>query len=372
MGRTWTSTLVALACLLAFGAQSAGAQVMHWARQTPSEVQGTGNVTLIDAGNASGYGLTSSGAVLAWGSGKYGALGIGSTKNFEMAVPVQLPAGVKAVALGEAERSGMAVTSTGHLFSWGMNKHGDLCLGEEGENETKITMPQEVPGVTNAVAVQGAKNHVLIVLASGLVETCGWGPEGQLGLGKGVKEVTTPTLIPGLEHIVEVSAGPNVSAARNSSGELFVFGSNQEGQVGQVKMVHQLYVPTLLKLPVSGPVTSVSVGGANPLAHTEALVGGVPYCWGSDLSGDCGDGSEAPKYAPTLAWELASLGPLKSVIAAARSTMALTEEDELYALGEEGELGTLTDEASLLPQLIEGEVAEISGTATDHMYRPSS
>ncbi len=367
MGRTWTSTLLALVFLLAVSAQGAGAQVMHWTRQTPSEVEGTENVTRIDAGNANGYGLTSSGAVLAWGSGKYGALGVGSTKSFATAVPVGLPAGVEAVSLGEAERSGFAVTSTGSLFSWGMNKHGDLCLGEEGENEKKITMPTEVPGVTNAVAVQGAKNHVLIVLANGLVETCGWGPEGQLGLGKSVREVTTPRLIPGLEQIVEVSAGPEVSAARNSSGELFLFGSNQEGQVAQVKSMHQLYVPTLLKLP--GPVSSVSVGGADALAHTEVLIGGVAYCWGSDLAADCGDGSEAPKYAPTLAGELASLEPLKSVIATARSTMALTEGGELYVLGDE--LGTRSGAASLLPQLIEDGVEEISGTAQDHMYRSS-
>jgi alpha-tubulin suppressor-like RCC1 family protein len=369
MQRPSITMLLVMVSILAVDVSTSAAQVMRWGgeHELPVEVEGTANVVRIDAGNASGYALTSLGSVLSWGNGKYGALGAGSSKSFESAIQVRLPAGVKTVSLGEAERSGFAVTSTGHVFAWGMNKHGDLCLGEEGENETKVTMPQEVPGVTNAVAVQGAKNHVLIVLANGTVETCGWGPEGQLGLGKGVREVTSPTPVPGLEHIVEVSAGPQASAARTTSGELFVFGSNQEGQVAQVKSTHQLYTPTRLRLP--GPVTSVSVGGGTPLSHTEVLIGGVPYCWGSDVAGECGDGSEEPNYTPVVASELAMLGPLRAVIAAGLSTIALTKEGNVYTVGEEGELGIEGGEPSLSPQFVEGGVVEISGTAHDHLDR---
>jgi len=355
---------------LSLAAQSGAAQVMRWGGrvEVPVEVPGSESIVQVDAGNANGYGVTSSGSVLAWGRGIDGALGRGSRKSSNAAVRVQLPAGVQVVSLGEAERSGFAVTSTGHVFDWGMNKHGDLCLGgAEGEEAeaAAVTTPREVPGVSEAVAVQGAKNHVLILLANGTVETCGWGPKGQLGLGKSISEVTSPQLVPGLSHVVEVSAGPQVSAARTASGEVLVFGSNIEGQVGMGGSSAPVFTPTRLALP--GPASSISVGGGSPLAHTEALVNGVPYCWGSDLAGECGDGTERQKDVPTVASALATLGPLRSVKAAGLSTMALTASGDVYTVGGEGELGIPSGAASFLPQFVEGGVSEISATAEDHL-----
>ena len=80
MQRPFIATTLALLSMLAFDASVSAAQVMRWGgeHELPTEVEGTGEVTRIDAGNASGYALTSSGSVLAWGNGKYGALGAGS------------------------------------------------------------------------------------------------------------------------------------------------------------------------------------------------------------------------------------------------------------------------------------------------------
>ena len=366
--RAWLIGMAAVAAALAGGVAVASAQVFHWGDglEAPAEVPGTASAKHIDAGNASGYALTGSGTVLAWGRGAFGALGDGSVKNSSTALGVHLPVGVQAVSLGEAERSGFAVTSTGHVFAWGMDKHGDLCLGPEQEEAT-VSRPQEIPGLTGAVAVQGAKNHVLILLSNGTVDTCGWGPEGQLGLGKGVKEVTRPRPVPGLERIVQVSAGPTVSDARTASGEVFVFGSNREGQAGLGAEVKRVYEPT--RLPLPGAASSISVGGADPMAHTMALVEGVPYCWGNDEEGECGDGSEESKLTPAVATALTGLGPLAAVVATGATTMALTEGGDLYSVGFEQELGVPGGGSPFMAQFVEGGVVEISGTAQNHLDR---
>ncbi|MGH9919790.1 MAG: RCC1 domain-containing protein, partial [Nitrososphaerales archaeon] len=208
----------------------AAASVYHWGLGTvsPKGVPGLGEPTLIDAGNADGYAITSSGAVKAWGSGKDGALGDGKLGRSEAPVTVGLPSGVQAVSLGEAERSGFAVTSTGTVYDWGDNKNGDLCQGIEQSN---LRSPEQISGLTGVVAVQGAEHNVIFLLADGQVKVCGWNNKGQIGLGeKG--EVGAPTLVPGLSHVVEISAGPKVSTVRLEDGEVLTTGSNVHGQLG--------------------------------------------------------------------------------------------------------------------------------------------
>ncbi|HLM86461.1 MAG TPA: hypothetical protein VK272_09790 [Solirubrobacteraceae bacterium] len=330
-----------------------------------TEVLGLENVTQIDAGNADGYAIESDGSVHAWGSGAFGALGNNTLRRSDKAVKVSLPAGVKAVSLGEAERSGFAVTSTGNVYAWGMNKHGDLCLGEEQEIEIRV--PQEIPGLSNAIAVQGAKNHILILLANGTVDVCGHGSEGELGLGPATREVDTPTPVPGVEHVVELSAGPLTSAVRTASGEVLEFGSNREGEEGLGTRVIKTFTPTHLPLP--GAASSISVGGdGGTNEHSEALVEGVPYGWGFDEAGEIADGSTLSKFTPVVASELTTLS-LASLKASGHSTVALTNEGTAYALGATGELGNGNGQPSLTPLPVATEVTEISATAHDQIAR---
>ncbi|MGD1055831.1 MAG: hypothetical protein ABR992_00300 [Solirubrobacteraceae bacterium] len=97
-------TLVCIACLVP---ANACASVYRWGLgiETATLVHGLNDPILIDAGNANGYAIEASGAVKAWGSPQDGALGNGTTSGTEAAVTVDLPPDVKAVSLGEAERS---------------------------------------------------------------------------------------------------------------------------------------------------------------------------------------------------------------------------------------------------------------------------
>jgi alpha-tubulin suppressor-like RCC1 family protein len=349
---------------------TSSAQVDHWGlgTATPTPVENVNNPILVDAGNADGFAIEANGTVKAWGPNRYGDLGDGSMKNppGNGAVTVDLPEGVKAVSLGESERSGYAVTSTGEVYDWGDNQNGDLC---QGEQEANLATPEKIAGLTEVVAAQGAEHHVLFLLADGQVKVCGWNNEGQDGLGPAVSEARTPMLLTGVSHIVEMSASPKGSTLLNASGEVFVFGSNRGGQDGLGKTVKQATEPTHLQLP--GRASEVSNGGGTPESHTLVLVEGVPYGWGLDELGQIGDDSTTNKFTPVVASELVSYG-FTTLKAASRSSCGITAGTAVYCWGENGtgELGTpQAGDESLTPQLADTAALELSATAQNVVDR---
>lgn len=366
MSKTAAGLLVSSAVLWLAAAPAALGSVFRWGndgagtiyRPAPSEIKNIAEAVAIDASNASSYALMPNGRVWAQGSHQDGALGDdNAVKTAEAAVEVELPPGAQASAIGEAEHAGYAIVE-GHLWSWGNNEAGVACLGS---SLTSAPVPTEVPGITNAVEVQGAALHVLIRLANGTVDVCG---THGIGLGATAK-VTEPTPIPGLTHIVQVSAGEHTSGVRTASGEVLTFGENSVGQLGDGNTKNS-DKPVHVQLP--GPASWLSVGGSDENGHCEALVNGVPYGWGWDESGEVGDGSEADKLMPVVDSRLMGM-EIESLVASGFSTLALTQSGELYSLGVGEEIGTLTGESSLMPIPIASGVVEISGTAHNQLMR---
>jgi alpha-tubulin suppressor-like RCC1 family protein len=361
-------------CLWLLFAGTASAKVHRWGSEGPQSEQSTPlaiagteeSPTLIDASNRSGYALEANGSVLAWGIGDEGELGDGSRgKSFDTAVRVDFPAGVKIVAIGEARASGFAIDSTGQGWSWGQGGDGSSCNGLE-ETDT----PAKVPGVTDAVAVQGGEQHVLWLLANGTVVGCGNNVDGQLGLPSSTREASTPQQVAGLSNVVEISAGQLQSLARTASGKVYAFGSNAQGQLCASKSVKKLYTPT--EVPLPGPASDIS-GGGNHLSDgtTLMMVEGVPYGCGDDESGQIGDGQTATKYAPTVAGELLTLG-LTRVVSAGEASMGLSSSGEVYTWGSavSGALGDGSETGfSLSPLAIDSGAVEISGTAWNMLDR---
>jgi alpha-tubulin suppressor-like RCC1 family protein len=373
------ATLVVAACLLAAdvcvtatASAATGTQVKQWGLAepegylwAPAAVPGLEEVVVIDAGNGSRYALEADGAVMAWGRGAGGDLGDGSKRSSAVPVRVAFPAGVKIVALGEAEFEAYAIDSTGQGWAWGSGDGGSLCLGQE----RKIDVPREVPGMTQAIAVQGGEHHVLWLLKNGTVEACGINAAGQLGVGRDIAETSTPLAVPGLSGVVEISAGNKSSAARTSSGAVYMWGSNLNGQIGIGSSANRVYTPS--RVPLPGPASEISAGGDFAVnSHTVALVNGVPYGWGADQAGQVGDEEAVNKASPVLATAWSGLD-LKQIVAGGESTFGLTAGGEVYGVGsdEMGVLGAGFGGYSLAPVLVDTGAAEVSATAGDGMDR---
>jgi alpha-tubulin suppressor-like RCC1 family protein len=362
-------------CLFALIATNASAAVMRWgydgkttASARPLTVRGlpAEAPVEVDAGNVTGFALYANGSEYAWGSGAEGQIGDGGANERDgkdAAVKVEFPAGVKIVAIGEARNSGYAVDSTGQGWGW-----GELGANQGCEAAPKAKLPEKIPGITDAVKVQGGQAHTLWILANGHVVGCGNSREGELGF-KG--EAVAPTEIPGLSGVVEVSAGTFFSLARTASGQVYGMGRNEEGQLCLPESVEKALKPVKLDLP--GAASEISGGGNNVEAdgHSMFLVEGVPYGCGADEQGELGDGQTSAKFAPTVASKVALLG-LTQVVTGAQASAGISKAGEVYTWGSAGKgaLGNGEEEGfSLTPFALEAGGVQLSATSWNMLVR---
>lgn len=342
----------------------AGGSVMRWgsfglgtAAPVPTPVAGLSGVKAVLASNASSYALEANGTVWAWGNNRLGELGeeIPGSPFAAVEVPLPLPSGVTATAIGQAEFVGVAIDSTGHAWAWGLSGPS-ACMGQfRGYNMA----PTEIPGISEAVQVVGGEHHTVWLLANGTVETCGDNNAGQLGVA-GISSSGSPVHVPGLTEVVEVSSAERTSCALTRSGAVYVWGANSDGQVGNGE--ESASVSTPYHVPLPGPASQVSCGGNIPTDDfTLALVGGQVYGWGADQAGQLGEnGNEAKELHP-----VATGLHFAQIAAGGATSFGLSATGQLYAWGSnfESSLGTGGTRSSTTPRLIDEGVEQVWATA---------
>ncbi len=361
MKRMSLTAVVAFLCVVP---AASAATVSHWGsylngeeglQPTPLSVSGLSDVVAVDASNSSGYALEGNGTVWAWGNGEYGQLGDGSTGS-SLTVPVQVKLPPHIVAIGEAKNEGMAIDSSGQAWVWGENGSGSLCVRGK-----MLSTPVKVAGLSKVVQAQGGEEHTLWISAAGAVLTCGRNSWGELGLGEGVEVTRTPTAVPGLSSIVEVSVGERTSAALDARGRVFMWGDNVHGAIGVGSSAPTIWTPTYVALPEAA--SSISTGG--DLEDNGSSFAILPheavYGWGYDNHGQVGDRSSADKLSPV------NTGlHFKSVVAGGVFSLGLDSEGNVFSWGAGfgGSLGVAPHRGpAFTPLLVESGVSAISATA---------
>lgn len=359
--------LALLAVWLALPVAGASAQPDRWGEYinpitTPTAVAGVENVTRVQSGNSSGMVLESNGTVHDFGHGEKGQMGNGKEVGSETAVEAKFPETVAIVTIGEGEGADFAIDSTGRLWGWGSGADDLLC------GKPSSDVPQLL-GVSEAAEVKGGAHHVLVRLTDGKVLGCGEDKYGQLGFPKGSKDIETPTEIPGLSGIVQVTAGDLSSCVLTATGKVYCMGLNNHGQDGSGKATKELFVPTEVKLP--GPASYISEGGDRSEDGSGlALVEGIVYAWGTDTCGQLGDDATTNRLAPVVASELAGYGITQAVEGGAEM-VAVNEAGNVYTLGcgEGYALGNGSEANSFGPLLTDGGRVEVSATAKEALDR---
>ena len=174
----------------------------------------------------------------------------------------------------------LALDSGGKLYAWGLNDSGVLGNGTEAGSSTpvEVTMPQ---GVT-FVAISAGYNHAMALSSDGEVYTWGSDNNGQLGNGDASSEnVTVPTKITvdATKKVVAIAAGYSFSLALLSDGSVYSWGLNDKGQLGTEKSMTPTTTPTVI---AGLQVTAIAAGENNAAAIGHD---GLIWAWGGNNGG---------------------------------------------------------------------------------------
>ncbi len=288
------------------------------------------------------------GAFYDWGDNDAGQLGVGTTGPKHDAAtpePAQLPPGTLAISGAAGQSDTLAVTTDGAVYAWGFNNYGELGDGD--------ALPQNVPVKTHlptgvsAVAAAAGYKQMLALTSAGTVYGWGFNANGQLGIGSTKKNVfvPVPVRIPSGVTVTAIAAGKYHSLVATSSGLVYAFGLDSNGQLGD-NSTQQESLPVIAAVPNDAHVADVAAGDAHSLALTSSAV----YAWGANSFGQLGDGNTAQSNVPVLV-QLPS-GAIPTAIAAGENySMALTSTGTIYAWGDnaDGNLGNGTTINSDVP-----------------------
>jgi alpha-tubulin suppressor-like RCC1 family protein len=302
--------------------------------------------------------VTSAGAVLCWGLNEYGQLGNGTTTNSATPVPVTgLSSGVVAITAGS--ESTCALTNAGAVWCWGHNATGQLGNG----TLTQSSVPVEVLGsassapLSGVVSIAAGQDHTCAVTSAGAALCWGDNSEGELGNGTG-NGSNIPVAVSGLSSgVASISAGSSFTCALTTAGAALCWGQGSSGQLGNGNLTNSASPTVVLDATGNAPlggVEAISAGFENACALT---IGGTALCWGANDRGQLGDGSNSSLSSVPLQ-VLASSGqlPLNGVAAVTGGlddSCALTTAGTALCWGSNGsgELGngSTTDASTPVP-----------------------
>ncbi|XP_055518566.1 RCC1 domain-containing protein 1 isoform X1 [Leucoraja erinacea] len=172
------------------------------------------------------------------------------------------------------------------LYSWGSGRHGQLGHGSV-EDEAEPRVVEALHGLAMAEIAAGTW-HSICTNASGDVYVWGWNESGQLGL---------PTkLQSGEEHQqLSLQTGPSGEGAEICSPALKEAG---EGNIGNVNVFISIQAfPALLDFPGELEMCKVSCGSRHTAAVTRC---GKLYTWGWGNYGQLGHGQTDSSDVPRL------------------------------------------------------------------------
>ncbi|KAJ6353732.1 hypothetical protein OIU76_002702 [Salix suchowensis] len=318
-----------------------------WPKLINSSSFHTSNLKSISCGGAHTLFLTETGRVYATGLNDFGQIGISDSTTYCME-PLEV-SGLKKeiVQISAGYHHSCAITVDGELYTWGKNSNGQLGLGKKAENVVPVPTKVECLSGINIKMVALASEHSIAVTDGGQALSWGGGGSGRLGHGhqssllgffRSSSEYT-PRHIKKLEgvKVKNIAAGLLHSACIDENGSVYIFGEKAVDKLA-FGNANSTTTPSMIgKLPYS---QEVACGGYHTCVITSS---GELYTWGSNENGCLGNGSTDVLHIPKRVEGPFLRSTVEKVSCGWKHTAAISEGN-VFTWGWGGSHGTFSED----------------------------
>lgn len=290
--------------------------------------------TQIAAGAYHTVSIRDDGTVWVWGDNSFGQLGDGSTTQSSAPVQVTTLSGMPVTAVEAGAYHTVALRKDGTVWTWGYNDYGQLGNGSTAQS----SIPVQVSALSGMkmTAVAAGVYHTVALRDDGTVWVWGSNDYGQLGDSSNWS--STPVQLTALSGMVitAVAAGDFHTVALRMNGTLWAWGGNEYGQLGNGSTTRSSF-PVQVRTSGVTAITAVSAGFSHTLAVAED---GTAWAWGYNLCGQLGNGSTTSSNTPVQVTGLSGMN-VTAVSAGGVHSVALINDGSVWAWGDNsfGQLG---------------------------------
>lgn len=248
----------------------------------------------------------------------------------------------------------VSLTSGGQVYSWGANDKGQLGIGMSGNRST----PALVKNLDQVIEIDSGVRSSMALRADGTVWTWGMNEYGQLGIGSSINTdvLTKVTDLEGI-RITAISGGLGYhSMALAEDGKVWTWGTNGSGELGDGTNFQKSK-----PVQVNGldGVTAIAAGGYHSLALKED---GTVWAWGNNQYGELGDGTFTNQLLPV---QVEGLDDVIRIAAGSSHSLAIKQDGTVWAWGYngQGQLGDGTFTEQNLPVKVQNlhNIVDIAG-----------
>ena len=319
----------------------------------------------IAGGDFYSLGLTADGLVYSWGANFSGELGNNSTTNSWVPVAVNTSgvlSGKIVTSIAAGNGHSLALTSDGMVISWGFNSSGQL-----GNNDTVDSWVPVAVNTTGALAgktvtsIAASSNHSLALTSEGNVYAWGYNGLGMLGNNSVADSSPVPVAVDTSsalfgKTVIALAAGEGHCLALTSDGLVYSWGDGTHGQLGNNTSTYSLVpVPVNTSGALAGKtVVAIAAGASHSMALTSD---GLVYAWGNNSCGELGNSGTLNSPVPVAVNVSGVLAgkTVTAITAGDEDSMVLTSDGLAFSWGNNsyGQLGNGLTSISTVPVAVQ-------------------
>ncbi|XP_074120103.1 RCC1-like G exchanging factor-like protein [Sminthopsis crassicaudata] len=291
-------------------------------------------------------------------------------------LPLDRPQETRVLQVACGRAHSLILTDREGVLSMGNNSYGQcgraVVANEIYSESHQVHRMQDFDG--RVVQIVCGQDHSLFLTDKGEVYSCGWGADGQTGLGH-YNITSTPTKVGGAiggVKIVQVATYGDFCLAVSADGDLFGWGNSEYLQLASVTEATQVNVPTHLPFSGIGKVKQAACGGTSGAVLNEE---GNVFVWGYGILGKGPNLMETalPEMIPPTLFGLSDFSPdvrVSHIRCGLSQFAALTNKGELFVWGKNIRgclgIGRLEDQYFPWRVTMPGEPVQVA-CGVDHM-----